>query len=207
MPTLPLYNKEGSQTGEVELSAHLLDREPNQAVLHQVITAELAAKRQGTSSTLTRSEVSGSGRKLWRQKGTSRARVGDRRPPHWAGGGVAAGPRPSSHRQRLSRRTRAEALRSALSLRARAGELTVVEPFELPEPKTRALQEILDALGAAPRSLLVLAEPNEVIWRCGRNIAGLAIRPAADVSSYEIMAARTVIITRDAIPRLEARLP
>jgi len=110
-----------------------------------------------------------------------------------------------SYRQRLSRRVRTEALRSALSARARAGELTLLEPFELPEPKTRAVQQVLTALGAQGRTLLVLPEPNQTIWRCGRNIPGLSIRPAADLNSYDVMAARTVIIVKDAIPRLEAR--
>lgn len=207
MPRLPVYNIQGSQAGELDVSGKLFGATPNEAVLHQALVAELASARQGTAHTKTRAEVAGSTRKLWRQKGTGRARVGSRYAPSRVGGGVAAGPRTRSYRQRLSRRLKAEALRSALSARAQAGEVTLLEPFELPEPKTRALQEILLALGADARVLLVLAEPNETIWRCGRNIPGLRIRPAADVTCHDVMAARKVIITRNAIPRLEARLP
>lgn len=205
MPTLAVYDTAGSQTGELEVSSDVFGAVPNETLLHQVVLARLAAARQGTAHTKTRSEVAGSSRKLWRQKGTGRARVGNRKSPSREGGGVAAGPRMRSYRQRLSRRVRTEALRSALSARARAGELTLLEPFELPEPKTRAVQQVLTALGAEGRTLLVLPEPNQTIWRCARNIPGLSIRPAADLNSYDVMAARTVIIVKDAIPRLEAR--
>ena len=206
MPTLPLYDTNGSRIGELQVSASIFDAAPREALLHQVIVAELAAARQGTAQAKTRGEVSGSGRKLWRQKGTGRARVGDRRPPHRTGGGVAAGPRMRSYSQRLSRRAKAEALRSALSARARAGELTIVDALHLPEPKTKALQQILLALGAEGRALLVLAESGEVIRRCGRNIPGLTMRPAADLTAYDVLAARALIIAKEAILLLEARL-
>ncbi len=206
MPTLPVYDITGSQTGELEVSGRVFDAAPNQHLLHQAVVGTLAAARQGTAHTKTRAEVAGSGRKLWRQKGTGRARVGDRRPPHREGGGIAGGPRMRSHRQRLSRRVKAEALRSALSARARAGELSILEPFHLPEPKTAAVQAILAALDVERPALLVLPEPNEIIWRCSRNIPGLTVRPAAEVSSYDIVAPRRVIIVKDAIARLEARL-
>jgi large subunit ribosomal protein L4 len=111
-----------------------------------------------------------------------------------------------SYRQRLSRRAKAQALRSALSVRARAGALTVLEPFELPDPKTKAVKQLLLALGVEGRALLVLPEPSQIIWRCGRNIPGLTIRPAAEVSGYDVMAAQKVIVLRDAVARLEARL-
>jgi large subunit ribosomal protein L4 len=190
----------------LEVSGEVFDATPNQQLLHQAVLGGLAAARQGTAHTKTRAEVAGSGRKLWRQKGTGRARVGDSRSPHREGGGLAGGPRMRSYRQRLSRRVKAEALRSALSARARAGELTIVEPFQLPEPKTAAVEEILTALGVEGLALLVLPEPNEIICRCARNIPGLTVRPAAEVSTYDIMAPRRVIIVTDAIARLEARL-
>lgn len=206
MPTLPVYNIAGAQTGELELSAEVFGGEPNQAVLHQVVVAELAARRQGTASTKTRSEVAGSTRKLYRQKGTGRARTGDRRAPHKIHGGVAMGPHPRSHRQRISRSVKAEGVRSALSAQVQAGYLTIVEQLELPEAKTKSLKAILDLLGATGRALLVIAEPNETIWRCGRNIPGLSIRPASDITAWEVLTARKIVITRDAIPALEARL-
>ncbi len=206
MAMLPVYDVEGSQTGDLEVSSQVFDLEPNDGVLHQVVLGHLASRRQGTAHTRTRSEVAGSTRKLWRQKGTGRARVGDRRPPHRVGGGVAMGPRARSHGQRVARRLKAAALRSALSSRARAGALRVIEAIELPEAKTRVLKGMLTSLGAERSTLLVLAEPNPIVWRCGRNIPGLSIRPAMDVSSHDVMAAQTIILERDAVQRLEARL-
>ncbi len=206
MPILPVYSITGTQTGELELPTEVFGGEPNQAVLHQVVVAELAARRQGTASTKTRSEVAGSTRKLYRQKGTGRARTGDRRAPHKIHGGVAMGPHPRSHRQRISRSVKAEGVRSALSAQVQAGYLTIVEQLELPEAKTKSLKAILDLLGATGRALLVIAEPNETIWRCGRNIPGLSIRPASDITAWEVLTARKIVITRDAIPALEARL-
>jgi len=206
MATLPVYDTTGSQTGDLEVSSHVFAATPNQHLLHQVIVAGQAAQRQGTAHTKTRAEVAGSGRKLWRQKGTGRARVGDSRPPNREGGGVAAGPRMRSYRQRVSRRLRAEALRSALSARAQAGDLTVIEAFDLPEPKTRLVAEILRALGVEGPALLVLPESSELIWRCARNIPGLRVRGAAEVNSLDVMAPRRVLVVKDAIARLEARL-
>ncbi len=206
MPTLPLYNIEGSQSGELQVPAKVFGASPNEPLIHEALVARLAAARQGTAHTKTRAEVSGSGRKLWRQKGTGRARVGDSRPPNREGGGVAMGPRMRSYRQRISRRAKAEALRSALSARAQAGDIAIIESLELPEPKTRAVAAILDALNVRIPALLVLPEPNHIVWRCGRNIAGLTIRIAADLNAYDVMAARQLIIVKGAIPRLEARL-
>ncbi len=206
MPTLPVYNMTGTQSGELELSAEIFGGEPNQALLHQVVVAELAARRQGTSNTKTRGEVAGSTRKLYRQKGTGRARTGDRRSPHKIHGGVAMGPHPRSHRQRVSRSVKVEGVRSALSAQLQAGYLTIVEQLELPEAKTKSLKAILDLLGATGRSLLIIAEPDETIWRCGRNIPGLSIRPASDITAWEVLTARKIVITRDAVSALEARL-
>ncbi len=206
MPALPIYNIEGEQTGEIEAPDRIFGQKPNLALLHEVVVAALAGRRQGTSHTKTRSEVAGSTRKLWRQKGTGRARVGDRRPPHWTGGGVAMGPRARSHRQRLPRSAKIEGLRSALSAQAQSGEVAVLESFELPEAKTRALQAVLDALEAGGGTLLVLPQPDAIIWRCGRNIPGLVVRPAAELNALDVMSARKILITRDAIDALEARL-
>ncbi len=207
MPMLPIYNTQGEQTGEFDAPESIFGRRPNLTLLHEVVVAGLAARRQGTAHAKTRSEVSGSTRKLWRQKGTGRARVGDRRPPHWTGGGVAMGPRARSHRQRLPRSAKTEGLRSALSAQAQTGEVAVLEPFELPEAKTRALQAILDALEAGGGTLLVLPQQDATIWRCGRNIPGLVIRPASELNALDVMSARRILITRDAIDALEARLP
>jgi len=206
MPTLPVYDSSGAPSGEIEVTPALFGGEVNPAALHQVVAAQLAAGRQGTAHTKTRSEVAGSNRKLWRQKGTGRARVGDRRPPHRVGGGRVTGPRTRSYRQRVSQTMRQEALRSALAVRAATGEVKLVAPFQLVEAKTRALQQVLAAVGAGPGTLLVLGEQDEVIFRCGRNLSGIRIADAANVSPTELLAARQVILTTDALPRLEARV-
>lgn len=206
MATLPIYDAAGTQVGESEVPDTVFGAAPGETLLHQAILGQLAAQRQGTAHTKTRAEVSGSGRKLWRQKGTGRARVGDRRPPNRVGGGAAMAPRARSHRQRFSVRSKRAALRSALSARARAGDILLIEPFELVEQKTKAFNSILVALGAKGRVLLITGEPSEIILRCGRNINGLQISDAICVNAYDVLAARTVIITSDAISRLEGRL-
>jgi large subunit ribosomal protein L4 len=207
MTTLPVFDSTGTQTRELEVAERLFGEAPKVAVLHQAILAELAARRQGNAHTKTRGEVAGSGHKLWRQKGTGRARVGDRRPPHRVGGGRATGPRSRSYRQRTAKGLKDAALRSALSARAAAGDVILMEPFELAEAKTRALAEVLASVGGGSGALLVLAQANEVIFRCGRNLPGLRIAEAGGVTAYEVMSARKVIIIADGLPRLEARLP
>lgn len=206
MAILPVYDSTGTRTGEMEASAAVFADLPNAAVLHQVVLAHLAAERQGNASTKTRSEVRGSTRKLWRQKGTGRARVGNARAHGREGGGVAMGPRPRSHRQRLSREMKRVGLRSALGARAAEGAVTVVESIALPEAKTRALRQILDALEAEGRVLLVLGEPDESVLRSGRNIPGLSIASAVDLNAYQVITSRKAIMTKEAVVRLEARL-
>lgn len=205
MAVLPVYDKDGAHVGEMEVPTTFADT-PQAAVLHQIVRAQLASRRQGTASTKTRSEVAGSNRKLWRQKGTGRARVGDRRPPNRVGGGTVGGPRPRSYRERTPARVKQEALRSALGARVAAGDVLVLESLELAAPKTRAVQSLLDAIGASGSLLLVLPDYEETVWQCGRNIRGLTITAAAEVSAYGLMAARTVILTKQAVSRLEARL-
>jgi large subunit ribosomal protein L4 len=206
MATVPLYDIEGSRTGELSLSDEVFGVQPNKALLHQVVVAAQAAQRQGTQDAKTRSEVAGSTRKLWRQKGTGRARVGDRRSPNRTGGGVAMGPHPRSYRQRLPRTAKLEGLRSALSAQVQSGALLVLESLELPEPKTKLLKGVLDSVGVSGRALLVLAAPDELVWRSGRNIPGLVIVPASDVNALDVIAARKVVVLREAIAALEARL-
>ncbi len=206
MSTLPLFDASGTASGEMAVPATVFGVEPNESALHQAVLAELAARRQGTHATRTRGEVSGSGKKLWRQKGTGRARVGDRRPPHWPGGGVAMGPQPRSHRQRISKRLKKDSLRWALSSQASAGEVVLIEPFEFTEAKTRNLAALLRSIGAEGRVLLVLGERNEDIWRCGRNLPGLVVLSAAEVNAHDVLSARKVVVCTDALPVLEARL-
>ncbi len=206
MPTVPVYDTQGSQAGELALADGVFGVRPNRALLHQLAVAGQAAQRQGTQDTLTRGEVSGSTRKLWRQKGTGRARVGDRRSPSRKGGGIAMGPHPRSYRQRIPRGAKLEGLRSALSAQVESGALLVLDSLALAEAKTRALKGVLDAVGVNGRALLVIGQPDDVIWRCGRNIAGLSIMPATDINVLDVLSARKVVLTREAIGALEARL-
>jgi len=201
---LPRYDKNGARAGEVDVPAAFAAENP--AVLHQAVVAARAGQRQGTSKTKTRGEVAGSGKKLWRQKGTGRARVGDRRPPNRVGGGTVTGPRPRDYDHRTPARMKREALRAALSRRVAAGEVIVVEAIALAEPKTRLFQELLETIGLSGDLLLVLPEYDEMLHRSGRNLRGLAITTAAEVTAYELLAPRTVILTSEAISRLEARL-
>jgi large subunit ribosomal protein L4 len=206
MPGLPIYDKTGARAGELEAPGAVFGRDPRLDVVHQLVLTELANQQQGTAHTKTRGEVSGSTRKLYRQTGTGRARVGDRRPPNRVGGGVAMGPRAHSHRQEAPVRMRRGALRSALSARAASGDIVVLESIELPEAKTKALQSLLSTIGLSGRLLLVLAAPNQTVWRCGRNIKGLEISTASDVSVYDVMTARTLLLEKEAVARLEERL-
>ncbi len=206
MGTQPVFDVTGAQTREMELPESLFGVGPHAVVLHQVVLAELAAKRQGTASTKTRSEVAGSNRKLWRQKGTGRARVGDRRPPSRVGGGRVTGPRPRDYRQRTAKALKGMALRSALEARAAAGAVVFVEPFELTEAKTKALVGVVDALGGTRGTLLLLGKPDAIIVRCGRNIPDFAVSYAERVSAYDLMSARKIIIATDALAQLEARV-
>jgi large subunit ribosomal protein L4 len=206
MATLPIHSVSGTQAGEMELPASIFGEGANAAVLHQVVTAELAAKRQGTASTKTRSEVAGSTRKLWRQKGTGRSRVGDRTPPGRVGGGLVTGPRPRDYRQRMGKSLKGAGLRAALEAQAAAGSVMLVEPFELTEAKTRALVTVMTALGGARGALLVLGQPSEIIVRCGRNLPDFRVVDAARVNAYDVISARKVVIVTDALPQLEARV-
>ncbi len=206
MATLPIYDKSGAHAGEVEAAGAVFGAEARLNVVHQMVLTELANRRQGTAHTKTRGEVAGSTRKLYRQKGTGRARAGDQTPPNRSGGGIAMGPRAHSHRQEASTKMRREALRAALSARAAAGDVMVLEAVELPEAKTKALQGLLDAVGVSGDMLLVLGEHNETIWRCGRNIKGLDITTAGNLSVYDVMGARTVLLEKEAMTRLEERL-
>jgi large subunit ribosomal protein L4 len=176
--SVPVTSIGGSSPGSVELPDELFGIEPNVAVMHQVVTAQLAARRSGTHSTKTRSEVAGGGAKPWRQKGTGRARQGSIRSPHWRGGGVAHGPRPRDYRQRTPKKMVRLALRSALSDRAAAGRVKVVDQWAIDTPKTRRAREILAQLGLrdrvgggrGERVMLVLDRAEEAVWKSFRNL-------------------------------------
>ena len=190
-------------TGSVDLPETVFGIEPNEPVMHQALLRQLANSRQGTSSTKTRSEVRGGGRKPWRQKGTGRARQGSTRSPQWEGGGVVFGPHPRSYRMDMPRKQRRLALRSALSAKAQDGGLVVLEAFELDVPQTSAVTALLRTVDAGKRVLVVLGSHNEMLEKSARNIAEVQVTLAGNLSVRDLLIAETVIVTRDAIEHIE----
>ncbi|MGH9040082.1 MAG: 50S ribosomal protein L4 [Acidimicrobiia bacterium] len=191
-----------------DLPAGIFGIQPNVPVMHQVVTAQLAAARSGTHSTKTRAEVSGGGAKPWRQKGTGRARQGSSRAPHWTGGGVAHGPSPRSYRQRTPKKMVWLALRSALSDRAASGAVTVVEGWGLSAPKTKEARHALNGLGvgAAERVLVVLPRDDEAAWKSFRNLGErVGLSSVEELSAYDVLVADRVIFTTDTLAGLAAR--
>jgi len=203
MASVDVRTRTGDAAGSADLDDAVFGITPNQAVLHQVVTAQLAAARSGTHSTLTRAEVRGGGAKPWRQKGTGRARQGSRRSPQWRGGGVVFGPHPRDHDQRMPAKMRRAALKGVLSAKQAAGELRVVEGFALDEIKTRALIEHLDAWGAQGKVLLVLAGRDETVERSCANVREVRVILADSLNVVELLEADTVIFTRDALTRAQ----
>ena len=194
-PKARVYDSSGKQTGEVALDAAVFGIEPNVAVMHQVVTARLAALRSGTSSTKTRGEVRGGGKKPWRQKGTGRARQGSIRAPQWKGGGVVFGPKPRSYAQRTPRKMRRLALASALSVRAASGEVRVVDSFAWEKPHTRSAVEMLEKMGVAGKVLFVLGRSDEVAERSVRNLPSAIVLPVDQLNAYDVLWAETVVFT------------
>ena len=192
--TAPLYDGNGSRQGEIPLDPAVFGIDPNMAVLHQVITAQMAGKRSGTASTKTRAEVRGGGRKPWRQKGTGRARHGSIRSPMWKGGGVAHGPKPRSYRQRTPAKMRRLALRSALSARASEGAVHSVLPLGWEVPRTKSAVALLEAMGLKGKTLLVVDSPGGVEHLSFRNIPAIRIIEARYITPYDVLWARDLLL-------------
>jgi large subunit ribosomal protein L4 len=190
----------GAAAGTVELDDAIFGIEPNVPVLHQVVTAQLAAARAGTQSTKTRAEVRGGGKKPWRQKGTGRARQGSSRSPHWAGGGVALGPKPRSYRQKTPKKMVQLALRSALSDRAREGRVAVVEAWDFDEPKTRLAREALGDLAWEGKVLVVVGAHEEAAIKSFRNLPDVQLLLANELNAYDVLCNDWVVFTRATLP-------
>lgn len=191
----PLFSADGKAKGEVSLEPDVFGVEPNMAVMHQVVTAQLAGARRGTASTKTRGEVSGGGRKPWRQKGLGRARQGSIRAPHWVGGGVAHGPKPRSFAQRTPKKMKRLALRSALSARASEEAVKVIEPIEWAPAKTKQAVALLSAIGSAGKTLLVLNPTDESAHRAFRNLPNVIIAEPGHVTTYDVLWSDAVVFT------------
>lgn len=202
MGTVAVRNPAGDEVGTVRLDPELFDSDPNLAVMHQVVTAQLAAARSGTHSTLTRAEVAGGGAKPWRQKGSGRARQGSSRSPHWRGGGVAMGPKPRSYRQRTPKKMVQLALRGALTDRARSGNVVVVESWDFAQPSTRQARQALASLGLERRVLVVLDRTDDVAARSFRNLPQVDVLDPSQLNAYDVLCSDWVVFTRSTLPGL-----
>jgi large subunit ribosomal protein L4 len=204
MTTITMKTPAGADAGSLDLDANTFGIEPNVPVMHQVVTAQLAARRAGTQSTKTRAEVSGGGRKPWKQKGTGRARQGSTRSPNWVGGGVALGPKPRSYAQKTPKKMIKLALRSALSDRASEGHVIVVEDWNFDVPSTKGAIAALKALGVEGRALIVLTRADVEAWKSFRNIPSVHVLEAAELNTYDILVSDYVVFTKNTVPKAEA---
>jgi len=206
MTSVDVKNIKGEVVGSFDLDDRVWAIEPNRAVVHQAAVAQLANQRKGTASTKTRGEVRGGTHKMWRQKGTGRARQGDRRAPHWTGGGVVFGPHPRSYHQDLPRKMRRIAMKSALSARLAESNLTLVDDLALPAAKTREVRGALTALGVARSALIVIAETDEAMTRASRNLPEVRAVTPGGLSLLDVLKYRHLILTKSAAEALTAQL-
>ncbi|MEG1964185.1 MAG: 50S ribosomal protein L4 [Clostridia bacterium] len=197
-----VYNIDGKQVGSLELSAYVFEQEYNEALIHQVVVAQLANKRQGTKCTLTRSEVRGGGAKPWKQKGTGRARQGSIRSPQWIKGGVVFAPKPRDFSQKINKKMKEGAMLSALSQKVRDEQFMVIDAIAM-APKTKVAQTILNNLKVNSKALLVIAGEDENILRATNNIQNLTVITADLLNVYDLIANAKCIITKDAVTKLE----
>lgn len=202
MASIEVRGVKGQVLTERDLPADLFEAPVNVAVMHQVVTAGLAARRAGTHATKTRGDVSGGGRKPWRQKGTGRARQGSTRAPQWTGGGVSHGPQPRDYETRVNKKMKRLALRSALSDAATSGKLAVVGGLDFDGPRTKDAAAVLDALEVRGRVLLVLPEPQEDVEKSFRNLPNVKIDYPGNLSTYDLLYADRVLFTSEALDAL-----
>lgn len=203
MATVTVKTPAGADAGSIELDATTFGIEPNVPVMHQVVTAQLAARRAGTQSTKTRAEVSGGGAKPFKQKGTGRARAGSTRSPNWIGGGVALGPKPRSYAQKTPKKMIKLALRSALSDRASEDKVIVVDEWKFDAPSTKGAIAALGALGIEGKVLLVLDRGDVAAWKSFRNLGHVHIIETAELNTYDVLVSDYVVFTKSTLPNVE----
>lgn len=203
MPKVAVYDMRGTQVGELDLNDNVFGIEPNEAVVQQFVKMQLANKRVGNASTKTRAEVRGGGKKPWKQKGTGRARVGSTRNPVWRGGGIAFGPKPRDYSYKLPRKVRRLALKSALSSKVMDSNIIVVDALTFEEPKTKLMIETLELLQAAPKTLVITADNDINVYKSARNIPGVKSLKADYINVFDILKYETLLMTRDAVARVE----
>ena len=203
MPTMKVLKMAGAEVGSIELSDKVFGATVNEALLHTAVRAYLMNQRQGTQSTLTRSEVSGGGKKPWKQKGTGRARQGSTRSPQWVHGGIALGPKPRTYRIEMNRKAKRAALFSAFSSKVAAGEMIVVDAITAAEYKTRAMADMLKALEAGKKTLVVLPEVDAVVVKSFANIPGVRTAVCNAICTYDILDCDTLIVAEAAVKKIE----
>ena len=203
MPNMKVVNMAGKEVGEITLSDKVFGREVSEAVLHTAVRAFLMNQRQGTQSTLTRTEVSGGGRKPWKQKGTGHARQGSTRSPQWTHGGIALGPKPRSYRIELNKGIKRAAMFSALSSKVAASEMIVIDNITASEYKTKSMVNMLAAVGAAKKTLIVLPEVNNFVIKSCANIEGVKTTQWNTINVYDILNCDTLIVAQSAVAKIE----
>ena len=203
MLQVKMYDMTGKELGTKDLSEAVFGIEPNMAVLHEAVKNYLANQRQGTQSTLTRTEVAGGGRKPWRQKGTGHARQGSTRAPHWYHGGVALGPKPRDYSYSLNRKVKKLAFRSAFSAKVKDNEMMVIDNMTMDQYKTKDIVKLLNALGVEKKALIVLPEVNEKVIKSAANIPGVKTAVVGSLNVYDILNYNNFIIASEAVDKLE----
>jgi len=203
MPKVDVYDLNGKKVSDIELAENVFGIEPNEAIVHSVLKNYLANQRQGTQSTKTRSEVSGGGRKPWRQKGTGRARQGSTRAPQWIKGGIALGPKPRSYRYTVNKKERRLAIRSVLSSKVLEKKLTVLDKIELKEIKTKSMVKALSALKLEGKTLIVLPENNTNVVMSARNIEGVKTISANNINVFDLLKYNNLVLPVDTVKKLE----
>ena len=203
MPSVKVYKMDGSEAGEMQLSDKIFNAEYNEPLIHQAVVTRLANERQGTKSTLTRTEVRGGGAKPWRQKGTGRARQGSIRAPQWTKGGVVFAPKSRDFSKKMNAEAKRGALFSALSKKVADGELIVVDKLEVKEAKTKEMVRFLEALKLDKRTLVVMDTYDIGVIRASRNIPKLSTLPVAQISTYEVVANAKIVLTKGAVEKIE----
>lgn len=203
MAKLAVLDKTGKKVSDIELKDEIFAIEPNKSAMHLVVVNYLANQRQGTQSTLTRSEVSGGGKKPWKQKGTGRARQGSTRAPQWTHGGIALGPKPRDYGFDVNKKVRRLAMKSALSSKVAADEMIVVDDFSMDAIKTKKMANILSAVKAGKKTLIVLPEKNDVLYKSARNIEGTNVSLVNTLNVYDILNCNTIVVLKDAVAKIE----
>ncbi|MCI5738455.1 MAG: 50S ribosomal protein L4 [Ruminococcus sp.] len=203
MVKLAVLDKAGKKVSDIELADSIFAIEPNESAMHLMVVNYLANQRQGTQSTRTRSEVSGGGKKPWRQKGTGRARQGSTRAPQWTHGGIALGPKPRDYGFDVNKKVRRLAMKSALSAKVAAEEMIVLDSFGVDAIKTKEVAEVLAAIKAGKKTLIVLPEKNDIVYKSARNIAGTNVTLVNTLNVYDILNCNTIVVLKDAVAKIE----